>query len=79
MKNADYIKKTYKKSTITRLKEFGYETEESINLDPDMTYALGVCRELGKENQDTLFNTIREIHQEFYDFMDTEYPNGLFN
>lgn len=78
MKNTDHIKQTYKSSTITRLGDLGYETEDSINLDPDITYALEICKEIGKESQDTLFNVINNIHQEFYNMMDNNYPNGLF-
>jgi len=79
MKNTDYIKKNYKSSTIARLRDFGYDTLESINIDPDMTYALKVCKDTGKENQDTLFSIINEIQKEFNDFMDNQYPNGLFS
>lgn len=79
MKNVTYIKKNYKLSTISRLKDFGYKTQESINIDPDMTYALNKCRELNQENQDTLFDIIQVIHQEFYDKMDNLYPNGFFS
>lgn len=78
IKNSDYIKKNYKSSTIARLADFGYETEDGINIDPDMTYALTKCQEMGKENQDTLFEIIRNIQKDFEEYMDTLYPNGLF-
>lgn len=78
MKNSTYIKKNYKLSTISRLKDFGYKTQNSINIDPDMTYALSQCRELGKENQDTLFGIIQDIQKKFDDYMDELHPNGLF-
>lgn len=78
MKNTTYIKNNYKQSTIARLADFGYETEESINIDPDMTFALAKCKEMGKENQDTLFGIIRDIQGEFDEYMDALYPNGLF-
>jgi hypothetical protein len=78
MKNSDYIKQNYKTSTIVRLRDLGYDTEHSLDIDPDVTYALGKCKEMGKENQDTLFGMLHDIHQEFYDFMDTQYPNGIF-
>ena len=61
MKNTDYIKKNYKLSTIARLKDFGYDTLKSINIDPDMTYALKVCKNTSKENQDSLFSIINDI------------------
>ena len=77
MKNADYIRNNYKLSTIARLKDFGYHTLESINIDPDMTDALKFCKETGQENQDTLFSVIQEIQQEFDNMMDKEYPNGI--
>ena len=76
--NADYIKKNYKLSTIARLADFGYENENSINIDPDMTYALTKCQEMGKENQDTLFGIIRDIQNDFDVYMNSLYPNGLF-
>ena len=76
--NSDYIKKNYKLSTIPRLADFGYENENSINIDPDMTYALTKCQEMGKENQDTLFGIIRDIQNNFDEYMNTLYPNGLF-
>ncbi len=75
MKNADYIKNNYKLSTIARLKDFGYHTLESINIDPDMTDALKFCKETGQENQETLFSIIQEIQQEHDDMMNNEYPN----
>jgi hypothetical protein len=78
IQNADYIKKNYKLSTIARLADYGYEDENSINIDPDMTYALTKCQELGKENQDTLFNIIRNIQNDFDEYMNGLYPNGLF-
>jgi hypothetical protein len=77
MKNADYIRNNYKLSTIARLKDFGYHTLESINIDPDMTDALKFCKETGQENQETLFSVIQEIQQEFDNMMDKEYPNGI--
>ena len=77
MKNADYIKNNYKLSTIVRLKDFGYHTLESINIDPDMTDALKFCKETGQENQDTLFSVIQEIQEEFDNMMDKEYSNGI--
>jgi len=79
MTNSTYIKQNYKLSTIPRLKDFGYLTEDSINIDPDITYALRKCKELGKENQDTLFGIINKSHNEHYELMDRLYPNGLFS
>lgn len=78
IQNADYIKKNYKLSTIARLADFGYEDENSINIDPDMTFALTKCQELGQENQDVLFAIIGKIHNDYYEYMDALYPNGLF-
>ena len=70
MTNSEYIKMTYKRSTIARLKDFGYDTEESINIDPDITKALIECKKLDLEDQDTLFSVIGRIHSDFYDMMD---------
>lgn len=79
MKNSTYIKNNYKSSTIARLKDFGYDTINSIDIDPDITKALKMCKEMGQENQDTLFSIINETQKEFYDFMDAEYEHGLFS
>lgn len=78
MKNTQIIKKNYKLSTIARLKDFGYDTENSINIDPDMTDILKFCKATGQENQETLFFIIQRIQQEHDNMMDQEYPNGLF-
>lgn len=77
MKNTDYIKETYKSSTIARLADYGYDTEESINLDPDMTMVLEQLKKEGNTNQQDLLDCINELQQEFYTMMDGLYPNGF--
>jgi len=77
MKNTDYIKQNYKASTIARLGDYGYDTEESINLDPDMTMVLEQLKKEGNTNQQDLLDSIFELQQEFYTMMDGFYPNGF--
>ena len=78
MKNTDYIKQNYKSSTIARLADYGYTTEQSINLDPDMTMVLEKLKIEGNSKQQDLLDSINELQQEFYDMMDEQYPNGFF-
>jgi hypothetical protein len=79
MKNSDYIKNNYKLSTIARLKDFGYDTLESINIDPDMTDVLKFCKETNQEDQETLFSIIEDIQQEHDKIMNfiIEFNNDL--
>lgn len=77
MKNTEYIKQNYKSSTIARLADYGYTTEESINLDPDMTMVLEKLKKEGNTNQQDLLDSINELQQEFYNMMDGFYPNGI--
>ena len=65
MKNSTYIKNNYKSSTLPRLMEtFGYETEQHINIDPDITGVLEFLKQENMEIQDVLFDLLFHIHEE---------------
>jgi hypothetical protein len=81
IKNTDYIKQNYKSSTIGRLIErYGYDCEGGLDIDPDITYALEVCKKHDPRlTQDFLFEVLDTIHEDFNAMMDAQYPNGFFN
>ena len=60
MANTTYIKENYKQSTIARLKEmFGYNNEQEINDDMDLTHTLNFLKEQNLEVQDALFQVLQ--------------------
>lgn len=65
MNNTTYIKNNYKSSTLPRLMEtFGYETEQHINIDPDITGVLEFLKQQNMETQHVLFDMLFHIHEE---------------
>jgi hypothetical protein len=65
MENLTYIQNNYKQSTVYRLMErYGYETPESLNIDPDITNTLIFLKEQGLETQKALFAILDYFHEE---------------
>jgi cupin superfamily acireductone dioxygenase involved in methionine salvage len=65
MKNIEHIKENYELSTITLLMEkYGYETEDNINIDPDITDVLTFLKKEGLETQHALFTLLDHLHDE---------------
>lgn len=80
MKNTDFIKQNYKSSTIARLMERGYTNEQSIDIDPCITYALEVAKQNDPHmTQDFLFNLLNEMEREIEEGREELYGGRFFN